>query len=119
MEVSKLVELYFSRVETSSLSREDLEKEIAWLTEKDWSAEQIFFSINYCHKFLPSELEKSLKNTLVGNRQELIRFYEIAKAKQARKLLKEREQEYDQRNTNKGAHTPSWFGKSFNKHLFE
>jgi hypothetical protein len=119
MEVSRLVELYFSRVETSSLSREELNREIAWLTENGWSAEQIFFSINFCSKFYPSELGKSLKGVLSKNSCELLRYYEIAKAKQARKLLKEREQEYDQSNTFKGAHTPSWFRKSFDKHLFE
>jgi hypothetical protein len=119
MEVSKLAELYLSRVETPFLSRSELDKEIAWLTGNNWSAEQIFFSINYCSKFKPSELEKSLKDTLESYRSELLTYFEIAKAKQARKALKECEQRYDQSNTFKRTDTPSWFRKSFDKHLFE
>jgi hypothetical protein len=56
MEVSRLAELYFSKAETSPLSRAHLEEEIACLINScGWSSEQVFFAINYSSRYFPQE----------------------------------------------------------------
>jgi len=119
MKTEKLVELYQTKLPNSDLTGEKLCYELVRLIEKHYSVELIFFSINYCAKYFPSEVEKSLYNTLLKHEEEIEKYFEIAKAKRDRKALKESEQTYDQKNYNKGTHTPSWFGKIFDKHLFE
>jgi hypothetical protein len=119
MEVAKLVELYQSKFPASSLTEEQLKKEMAWLLENNFTAESIFFSINYSSKYYSSECEESLKNCLDNNRQEMLKYYHIAKAKQTVKFAKESEESYDSKNKYERADSPSWFRKSFDKHLFE
>jgi hypothetical protein len=119
MKVEKLVELYNKKLPNSHLTGDKLTSEIARLLENNFSVELIFFSINYCSKYYSSDVEVSLYFTLLENEVELKKYFEIAKAKRDRKALKESEAEYDQKNYYKGANTPSWFGKSFDKHLFE
>lgn len=119
MRVEKLVELYKQKLPLSHLTGERLTKEIAQLIENNFSVELIFFSINYCSKYYSSEIEASLYLTLLEHEKELRKYFEIAKAKRDRRALKESEKEYDRKNYYKGANTPSWFRKSFDKHLFE
>jgi hypothetical protein len=116
--MDKLTELYFQRVR-SSLSLDDVTKELTWLTSHNWSIESIFFSINYAAKYYPDELRVSLKETLDSHEDELLCYFQIAQAKRAAKTAKESEATYDSSNSVKGRNTPRWFGKSFDKHLFE
>ncbi|AYP68737.1 hypothetical protein BpsS36_00031 [Bacillus phage vB_BpsS-36] len=119
MEAMELVRLYKTKAPASSLTDEQLKREVAWLLENDFTAESIFFSINYGSRYYHGELEVSLKNCLDNNRHEMIKYYQIARVKRAQKSLKESEEDYDQRNTFKGKDTPTWLRKSFDKHLFE
>jgi hypothetical protein len=119
MEVGKIVELYKSKFPASSLTEEQLKKEMTWLLENDFTVESIFFSINYASKYYLSECEESLKNCLEYNKTEMLKYYHIAKAKRAVKLSKESEESYDSKNKYERADSPSWFRKSFDKHLFE
>ncbi|MBL5776975.1 hypothetical protein HV436_01315 [Bacillus sporothermodurans] len=116
--MEKLVELYRSKFPSSPLTEVELKNELAWLA-KTMSTESIFFSINYTSRYYPSNAMESIAETVNSHKWEILKYYEIAKAKQERKALKESEEAYDQKNTDKGAYTPSWFGKSFDKHLFE
>lgn len=117
MDLKKLVELYNSRVSSPLSSPEQIQEDIAFLLEH-LTGEQIFFSINWLSKFKPDQLRK--RPTAVSFHWEEIRsHYELAKAKQERTLREESEQGYDQNNSIKGKNTPTWFGKSFDKHLFE
>lgn len=118
MKVEKLVELYKSRVPNSSLTVDELNKDIAFLL-KTLTGEQIFFSINYLSQYHLNEVEVSLFETVNLHKWEILKHFELAKAKQARTLREESEQGYDQNNSIKGKNTPTWFGKSFDKHLFE
>lgn len=119
MKKEKLVELYKKKLPSSHLTTQQIEKDIVRLLENDFSVELIFFSINYCQKYYPSEIEVSLYFTLLEHDTELRKYFSIAKAKRDRRALKESESEYDQKNYNKGTDTPSWFRKGFDKHLFE
>lgn len=116
--MEQLKELYRKQFPLSPLSNEQLEKELAWLS-KTMTAESIFFSINYVSKYYYSDAEESLFETVNSQKWEILKYYEIAKAKKDRKALRESEKQYDQKNYYKGANTPSWFRKSFDKHLFE
>lgn len=113
-----LIELYRKNFPFSSLTDSQLKEEIAWLL-KNMTAEQIFFSINYCSKYYYSNAEDSICETVNSNRWEILKYYDIAKVKQVTQEVTQEEAEYDQRNSNKRADTPSWFRKSFDKHLFE
>lgn len=100
-------------------SCQELENDIAFLLG-ELTGEQIFFSINYLgkHYYIEAFNEGLIK--AVGTRKgEILRYYELAKVKQAQEQLKGSEVKYDQRNVYKGKDTPSWFGKSFDKHLFK
>jgi len=119
MKIEKLVELFKEKLPLSSTSEEELRKHIAFLLENGLTEEQIFFSINYASKYFPQETSNNFSELVIQRRGEILKYYHIAKAKKDRKALKESEQEYDQKNYNKGANTPSWFRKSFDKHLFE
>lgn len=119
MKVEKLVELYQEKLPNSNLTGDRLKNEIARLLENNFSVELIFFSINYCSKYYSSDVEVSLYFTLLEHENELKKYFGIAKARRDRKALKESEEEYDQKNYYQGANTPSWFRKSFDKHLFE
>lgn len=119
MRVEKLVELYQQKLPSTQLTGEKITNEIAQLIEEDFSVELIFFSINYCSKYYFSDVEVKLYETIIRNEAELKKYFEIAKARKDRKALKESEEKYDQKNYHKGAHTPSWFRKGFDKHLLE
>lgn len=97
----------------------ELEDNIAFLLG-ELTGEQIFFSINYLGKHYYHEaFNEGLAQTVSTRKGEILRYYELAKVKQAQQELKGSEVTYDQRNVYKGKDTPSWFGKSFDKHLFE
>lgn len=113
-----LEKLYRENFPLSPLTEEELNKEIAWLL-KTLTAEQIFFSINYCSKYYYSKTEESLMETVNANKWEILKYYDIATAKRDRKDNKESEVIYDPTNTPQGKDTPKWFRKSFNKHLFK
>lgn len=119
MEAVELVRLYKDKAPASSLTFEQVEKEVAWLLTNGYTVESIFFSINYGSKYYPSELEESLRKCLDNNRQEMIKYFQIAKVKRAQRSLKESDEEYDQRNTIKGKNTPTWLGKGIDFSLFE
>jgi hypothetical protein len=119
MRNERLVELYFDKVPHSQLTEKELSGEIVRLRENDFSVELIFFSINYSSRYYTSDVEISLYFTLMEHDVELKKYYEIALAKRDRKTLKESDEQYDQKNYNKGTDSPSWFRKSFDKHLFE
>jgi hypothetical protein len=119
MEIEKLVELFKRQLPNSSTSEEKLRKHIAFLLEYGLTEEQIFFSINYGSKYYHSETSANLAELVLQRHGEIMKYFHIAKAKKDRKALKESEEQYDQKNYNKGANTPSWFRKSFDKHLFE
>jgi hypothetical protein len=115
-----LKKLYRDKAPSSSLTDTQLEKELTWLEKRcNFSAESIFFSINYASKYYPSELEDSVRKCLINNRTEMMKYFNIAKAKRDRVHVKRSESEYDQRNTFEGKNTPSWFRKSFDSNLFK
>lgn len=118
MELEKLVEHYY-KVSGSSLSTQVVEKEVAWLTSNGWSAESIFFAINYAHKYHREELELSLKNCLDENSRAMLRYYSLAKTKQEIKHFEEERVEYDSINKPKGDNKPSWFRKGIDFDLFK
>ena len=119
MGVETLVELYQQKLPNSQLTREIIEKHIAQLIEDSYSVELIFFSINYCSKYHSSELGKNPYLTITKYMPEILLYFEIAKAKRAMLDFEESEKEYDPKNEHKGAHTPSWFRASFDKHMFK
>lgn len=116
--MEQLIELYYSKV-SSSPSREILEQDLTWLTDNGWSSESIFFSINFAHKYYPSELEDGLKNCLDNNRTEMLKYYRIARTKKEVKVQKESDVKYDSRNTTKRTNSQSWFRKSIDFDLFK
>lgn len=118
MESNKLYELYL-KVSDSSMTSEKFDKELAWLTGANWSAESIFFSINYCGRYYKEDLKKSLQETLDENHKELLSYYRLAKQKQEIQKSKEGAQEYDSTNDSKRADPPSWFRKGIDFSLFE
>ena len=118
MNIEQLAELYKSRAPNSSLSDREIQKDIAFLWELNLTGEQIFFAINYLSKFHPDDLSER-PESVAWHWEEIKKYYEIAEAKKGRKALKESEQVYDKKNYYKGVNTPSWFRKSFDKHLFE
>jgi hypothetical protein len=117
MKVKKLVELYKQKAPSSNCSSEVIEKDIAFLLEL-LTEEQIFFSICFLSKYHLEDLNKR-PSAVSFHWGETQKYFELAKAKQARDSLKRSEVTYDQRNTIKGKDTPQWFRKSFDKHLFE
>ena len=119
MEIEKLVELFKRKLPSSPVSEERLRKQIAFLLEYGLTEEQIFFSINYGSKYYPRETSVNLPELVLQRYREIMKYFHIAKAKRDRRALKESEKEYDQKNYYKGANTPSWFRKSFDKYLFE
>jgi hypothetical protein len=115
MENEKLLKLAYSKLPLLG----DTSKDIAFLL-KTLTEEQIFFSINYTAREFYEELEReSLAEVVTRNKEEIIKYYELAKVKQAQEQLKESEIPYDSKNVHKGNDTPSWFRESFNKHLFK
>ena len=119
MGVETLVELYQQKFPNSQLTRETITKHIAQLIEDSYSVELIFFSINYCSKYHSSELGEDPYLTIIKYMPEILLHFEIAKAKRALWAFEESEREYDPKNERKGAHTPSWFRASFDKHMFK
>jgi hypothetical protein len=116
MENKKLLELAQRKLPLLG----DVNKDIAFLLGVGLTEEQIFFSINYVAREFHMELvNETLAEVVTKHKGEIIRYYELAKVKQAREQLKESETEYDHKNVHKGKNTPSWFRKSFNKHLFK
>jgi hypothetical protein len=113
-----LVELYRKKFPSSQLTDSQLNEDIAWLL-KNLTAEQIFFSINYCSKYYHSETEENFCETVNTNRWEILKYYDIAKVKQVTQEVAKEEAEYDQRNTNKGVNKQGWFRKSIDFNLFE
>lgn len=112
------MELYISKAPLTLSTPDSISKDIAFLLEIGFTGEQVFFSVNYLSKRRPYELAKSVRS-VYERWEEIEPYYEVAKAKKARETLKESEKQYDEKNHNQGAYTPSWFGKSFDKHLFE
>lgn len=100
------------------LPRETIKKDIASLLIK-FSEEQIFFSINYLAKYYPEDLQLMLKHTILFHSKEWLRFYNLAKLKREVRESKERDKEYDSRNTNKGTDTPQWFRAGIDFDLFK
>lgn len=89
------------------------------MTEKDWSTEQIFFSINYLAKFYLEEVEEGLLEALLFNEKEVRKYYSLAKVKQSVKQAEEGEAEYDSKNKVQGTDKPQWFRKSIDFDLFK
>lgn len=118
MEIIDLYKLYKQNSD-SVVSFELFEHEIAWLTFNNWSVEFIFFSINYSGKWHREQLSMGLKETLDSNKVELLRYYEIAKEKQAIQKGKKVEAEYDSENKLKRSDSQSWFRKGIDFNLFE
>lgn len=115
MENEKLLRLAYSKLPLLG----DTSKDIAFLLG-DLTEEQIFFSINYVAREFYEELEKeTLVEVVTRNKEEILKYYELAKVKQVQEQLKESEKPYDSKNVYKGKNTPSWFRESFNKHLFK
>jgi diaminopimelate decarboxylase len=102
------------------LSQEELKTDIAFLLDAGLTEEQIFFAINYvAREFFNEAYTKGLEYAVVTNMREILRYYELAKVKQAQVSQEEGDSKYDSRNVNKAKDTPSWFRKSFNLDLFK
>jgi uncharacterized protein (DUF924 family) len=118
MNVEKLEELYKQKAPSSLCSSVEVRKDIAFLLGMNLTEEQIFFSFHYLSNYHPEDLNDR-PEAVAWHWEEIKKYFELAKAKQARDSLKRSEVTYDQRNTIKGKDTPQWFRKSFDKHLFE
>lgn len=119
MEVGTLVNLYRVNAPASSLTDTETQLELAWLLQKEWSTELVFFSLNFAGRYYQSQLEVSIVECLIKNREEIKQYYSLAKAKSAKLEVERKEGQYDKANTFKRADTPSWFRKSFDSNLFK
>lgn len=115
----ELLKLYREKLPSSSLTDSQFNEELTWLLNNNFTTESIFFSINYASRYYPSEIQEGLKECLIKHEREIMKYYNIAQGKRARRLVEESEEGYDQRNTLERKDTPTWFRASFDKHLFE
>ena len=118
MESDTLIELFY-KVSGSSLSLQVVREEVAQLTSESWSAESIFFGINYSGRYLKRELEQSLYKTLAEHKTKILMSYSLAVEKRNIEEYEGESKNYDPKNQPKGNNKPSWFRKSFNSDLFE
>lgn len=102
----------------SVITLEKFEEEVTYLTGLGWSGESIFFSINFCSRYYREDLKESLTGALDKHKSELLKYYSLAKAKKDIQTYEEGAEKYDPKNKPKGNDKPSWFRKSFDKHLF-
>lgn len=118
MTTERLVELFLEKAPLSICPPEKVREDIAFLLSSGLTGEQIFFSINYLSRHSPSSIKKG-PSGIAWQWGDIEGHYHIAKAKQARKALKESEAEYDSENKYQGKNTPLWFGKGIDLDLFK
>lgn len=117
--IDKLAGLYFDRVPTSNLSNNEASQEIARLLTS-MTYEEVYFSISYVALEYPHASVDSIYKLISDLWGSYIKpRYEIATLKREAKKREEELANYDSRNEFKPIDTPKWFGKGFDKYLFE
>jgi len=117
MNTDKLVELYLKRA-PSGMTQGEVTIEIAFLS-RSMTEEQIFFSINYLSLHYPDDIQEDLAGAVLLHKNEIMKYYQLAKVKQDIKQAEKGAAEYDPSNNKQRADKPEWIRKGIDFNLFK
>src|SRR6476659_5300286 len=111
--LSNIFKAYSKAYPNSKYTEKDVYFHVAWLTNKGWTVEQIFFAITNVER-IKLDLENLLE--ALDGKQDYIANYQKILARMDSQG-KKTPLKYDSKNNVERINKPSWFGKSIARNL--